>query len=159
MSHSHSHENTVPRPALIAAGVLVVVCLLMTAAVRVGWMDREAVPAVARAENNVSPVQTRQLKFADREDGAVVITDVTTREQVALIESDTPSSGFIRGVLRGLARERRMYDIGSEPPFTLVLWQDGSLSLTDTATERSLELGGFGSDNRAAFMALLNQEA
>ena len=64
-------------------------------------------------------------------------------------------TGFIRGVMRGLARDRRSRGIGNAPPFNLTLWRDGELSLTDSATRRSIELTAFGSTNRAAFAALL----
>ena len=72
--------------------------------------------------------------------------------------STTQGGGFIRGVLRGVARDRKMRGIGAQPPFALTLWRDGSLSLTDTATGREVELGGFGADNRAVFVALLEGE-
>ena len=44
--HTHSHENTVPRPALIMAGSLVALSILLTATVSFGYVDREAVPQV-----------------------------------------------------------------------------------------------------------------
>ena len=46
--------------------------------------------------------------------------------------------------------------IGDGPPFTLTLWRDGELSLTDTATGRAIELTAFGTTNRATFAALLD---
>ncbi|RIV85616.1 photosynthetic complex assembly protein PuhC [Aurantiacibacter zhengii] len=153
--HGHSHENTVPRPALFLVGGLVFASLTMTALVTTGWLEREAVPTAVRAEANVAPVTTRHLTFADLADGGVRIAEAGSDNEVALITSDTTGSGFIRGVLRGLARERRMQGIGAAPPFALTLWEDGSLSLTDEATGRIIELGGFGPDNRAAFIALL----
>lgn len=155
MSHAHSHENTVPKPALVAAGLLVGACMLMTAAVSFGFMDRQAVPTVARAEANVAPVTERSLQFLDQEDGTVLIADVSTGETVQVIDMETQSGGFVRGVLRGLARERRLNGIGSEPPFNLTLWEDGGISLTDSATGRIIELGAFGPDNRAVFAAML----
>lgn len=158
MSHAHSHENTVPRPAIVAAGALVVLSLVMTASVRLGLLDQEAVPAVARASAAVQPLEVRELTFADRADGAVIITDDATAQIVAVIDSEAKQGGFIRGVMRGLARDRQMRGIGAKPPFALTLWQDGSLSLRDTATDRTVELGGFGPDNRAAFMGLLAKE-
>lgn len=155
MNHSHTHENTVPRPALIAVGALLGFSLLLTAAVRIGWLERSAVPSVERAEAAVAPLEQRSLRFADGADGSVVITEAATDERVGMVEADSEQGGFIRGVLRGLARERRMHNVGSEPPFTLTLWQDGSLSLVDEATGRSVEIGAFGPDNRAAFAVLL----
>ncbi len=155
MSHGHSHENTVPKPALVAAGLLIAVCLLMTAAVSLGFMERQAVPTVERAEANVAPIAERSLRFLDQENGTVLIADVSNGDTVAVIDVETQSGGFVRGVLRGLARERRMHGIGSEPPFDLTLWGDGSISLTDSATGRIIELGAFGPDNRAVFAAML----
>ena len=157
-AHAHNHENTVPRPALIMAGALVGLSLVLTGAVSLGILDREAVPSVDRAAAAVAPAKTRDLRFADGTDGSVRITDAATGELVQLVNQDTQSGGFIRGVLRGLARDRKMRGIGAQPPFRLTLWQDGSLSLTDTATGREVELGGFGADNRAVFVALLEGE-
>lgn len=155
-AHAHSHENTVPRPALIMAGGLVALSLVLTGAVSLGILDREAVPGVERAAASVAPAKTRELRFEDAADGSVRITDAASGQLIKLVDEDTQSGGFIRGVLRGLARERRMHGVGSGPPFTLTLWQDGSLSLGDSATGREVELGGFGADNRAVFVALLD---
>lgn len=154
-SHGHSHENTVPRPALFLSGGLVFASLVMTALVTTGVLEREAVPSVERAEANVSPVTGRRLTFADLSDGSVRISDADSGSELALIVTETKGGGFVRGVMRGLARERRMQGIGAAPPFALTLWEDGSLSLKDEATGRMIELGAFGPDNRATFIALL----
>lgn len=155
MSHAHSHENTVPKQAVIGALTVVAFSLALTTLVSFGFLDRAAVPVVERAKANAAPVTTRELRFADRADGAVLIIDATSDETIAVIEQETQSGGFVRGVMRGLARERRMHGIGPEPHFVLTQWNDGALSLTDTATDRVIELGAFGSDNRAVFQALL----
>lgn len=155
MSQAHSHDNIVSTPALVAAGTLVAFTLVMTATVKLGWMEREAVPSVARAEAQAAPTARRSLRFADGADGSVLISDASTGQPVSTIVAGAEQGGFIRGVLRGLARERHLHGIGSEPPFTLTRWSDGSLSLVDEATHRSVDLGGFGSDNSAAFAALL----
>lgn len=155
MSHAHSHENTVPRPALAMALALVGVSLVMTTAVRLGLAEREAVPAAERAKADVGAAETRKLSFSDRADGAVVVTDATSGETVATIVGESGNGGFVRGVLRSFARERHMRGIGAAPPFALTLWTDGSLSLADDTTGRSVELGSFGPDNRAAFMRFL----
>lgn len=155
-SHGHSHANTVPRPALVMAGALVALALTMTAAVRLGFVPRDAVPASERTSAGVTPVETRHLAFADRADGAVVITDTDTGALVATLTGEGDGGGFVRGVLRGFARDRRMRGVGSAPPFALTLWHDGAISLTDSATGRSVELGSFGPDNRAAFARYLD---
>lgn len=157
-SHSHSNDNTVPRPALAMALGLVAVSLAMTAAVRFGLAEQEAVPAAARAASGVAAERVRQLTFADREDGAVVVRDADTGTVVAVLQGENDGGGFVRGVLRGMARDRTMRGVGQEPPFTLTLWRDGSLSLADAATGRTVELGGFGPDNRAAFLRFVAAE-
>jgi putative photosynthetic complex assembly protein len=158
MSHAHSHANTVPRPALLMALGLVVLTIVMVVAVRVGLAEREAVPAVERARTGAAPVAVRTLAFADMPTGAVQITDAETGRMVASLHGEGDGGGFVRGVLRGMARERQLRGVGQQPPFTLTLWQDGSLSLNDAATGRSVELGAFGPDNRAAFMRFLELE-
>ena len=97
----------------------------------------------------------RQLTFSDRADGAVVVRDVATGETVRVLVDGVPGNGFVRGVMRGMARDRHIHGIGMAPPFTLTLWKNQSLSLEDKATGRSIELGSFGPDNRAAFAAML----
>lgn len=159
MSHSHSHENTVPKAALIAAVSLVVITLLMASAVSLGFLDREAVPQLEREKAQVQAIASRDLRFDDRQDGAVIISDAGDGSSIAVIATETEGGGFIRGVMRGLARERRMHGIGAEPPFVLTAWGDGSLSLTDSATGRMIELGAFGADNRAIFAELLPEGA
>lgn len=156
MSHAHSHENTVPTPALVSAGLLVAFALAMTASVQLGWLDRAAVPSVERAKADVAPSARRMLAFADLADGSVRVTDAASGREVALIAAGSEKGGFVRGVLRGMARERRMHGIGAAPPFLLTLWQDGSLTLLDETTGRSVELGAFGPDNRVDFEALLH---
>ncbi|MFM9827944.1 MAG: photosynthetic complex assembly protein PuhC [Sphingomonas sp.] len=156
MSIAHSHENMLPRGALIGAGALVLVALTATSVARISGMTPAATPAVARAADNARIVSSRQLRFSDREDGAVVITDVRTGLIAEQIKPGS-NSGFIRGVMRGFARDRRMRDVGPDAPFTLTLWNDGQLSLIDHATGRSVELNSFGSTNRQSFLELLTK--
>jgi len=92
------------------------------------------------------------LRFADV-DGAVVVTNAQNGATVASFGQE--GSGFIRGVMRGLARERRMHGHGPQAPFRLTRYVDGQLSLTDMATGRVIELNGFGHTNVAAFNGLL----
>ena len=157
MSHTHDHENTVPGPALASAMALVLACLGLATASSLGFVDRLAVPEVTRAEANVGAVAERSLRFTDQADGTVLVSDADNGATVAVIDMETQSGGFVRGVMRGMARERRMHSVGPEPPFALTLWEDGSLSLVDTATSRSIELGAFGPDNRTVFLEMLDQ--
>lgn len=159
MSLAHDHEQTIPRHAVAAATILVATALALTTLVKVGVLSREAVPAEARSEAHVAPAQVRMLSFTDRADGAVVVRDTTTGETVRVLLDGVPGNGFVRGVMRGMARERHMKGIGMAPPFTLTLWRNGTLSLDDKATGRSIELGSFGPDNRTAFAVMLKGAA
>ncbi len=123
-------------------------------AVRTGLMPVQASPVDHRAAANIAIVASRDLRFADRGDGAVIITDVGNGNVAQIIPAGQ-KTGFVRGVMRSLARERRMAGIGAEAPFRLTAWADGELSLVDSATGRAIELNAFGPDNRAAFAALL----
>lgn len=151
------HNETVPKGALIAAASLVIVTIVATGAVRLTGTPPAASPALLRVAEKATALSTRDLRFTDRADGAVVIEDVGSGATAGMVEAGS-KSGFIRGVMRGLARERRMHGIGNQPPFRLTLWSDGELSLVDTATGRNLEMGAFGGTNRAAFLALLPAE-
>jgi putative photosynthetic complex assembly protein len=150
---AHSHADMLPRGTLITAGALVLFAFAATVTVRVAGIPAAASPAAMREANHVEAVASRDLRFIDRADGAVVIEDV--RGSTASVIEPGQQTGFIRGVMRGLARERRMRGLGDQPPFKLTLWRDGELSLTDSVTGRSIEMTAFGSSNRASFMALL----
>ncbi|WBH15584.1 photosynthetic complex assembly protein PuhC [Sphingomonas radiodurans] len=154
MNTARRQPEMLPRGTLILAGALVAFAFGSALIVRVAGIPPAASPAAMRAEANIQPVATRTLRFFDRADGAVVIQDVGSNTIASVIEPGE-ETGFIRGVMRGLARERRMHGVGNQPPFTLTAWRDGQLSLTDTATGRSIEMTAFGSSNRAAFAALL----
>lgn len=159
MSHAHDHANTVPRPALLMAFALVGVVLLLVGAVRLGLAERAAVPAVERARDGVAAIETRRLLFADRADGAVVVRDASSGATLATLKGENDGGGFIRGVMRGMARERHMRGLGASIPFILTGWSNGAISLRDAATGRSVEIGAFGPDNRAAFARFLSGSA
>ena len=154
MSAAHSHENMVPAAAVRLAVGLVVATLLLVVAVRADWLPRTQSASQVRASAGIMPVAERLLRFADM-NGAVVVTDARSKTVVARFEQE--GSGFIRGVMRGLARERRMHGLGAEAPFRLTRFADGQLSLTDTATGRVIELNGFGHTNVATFAQLLGE--
>lgn len=151
---AHDHSNALPRGALPIAGALVIFALGATAIARIAQLPPSASPALVRTEKGIKPVQSRDLRFTDRADGAVVIFD-TKANRIGSVVEPGQETGFIRGVMRGLARERRMNGIGNVPPFRLTAWSDGQLSLVDTATGRDIQLDAFGGTNRAAFAALL----
>ena len=153
MIDDHSHENMVPPAALKAALALIVFSLLLVAGVRVGAVSTGPTATEARVAAKARPVSERLLSFGDSPSGEVVVTDAASGAPLAAIGSE--GGGFIRGVMRGLARERRQHGRGAAEPFRLSAWPDGALTLTDDSTGRVIELGSFGPTNRAAFAAFL----
>lgn len=101
------------------------------------------------------PAVLRHLHFEDRPDGSVAVF-----EGDRLIERLEPGTGgFVRGVMRGLARERRIRDIDDATPFRLMRFADGRLLLEDPETGHLVALGAFGATNEAAFARLMEESA
>lgn len=156
-AHHHDTPENFPKTAVRAASGVVLAAVALTAAWTLTGTPPVASPELERMDANVPAIVTRQLVFADSADGAVTVTDAASGATVERIMPD-PKRGFVRGVMRGMARERHMKGIGADAPFTLTLWGNGHLSLSDPATGRTVELSAFGADNRAEFMALLGAE-
>ncbi len=152
--HHHIHDQPFPRFALIIAGTLVGTVLLATTVARISGMQPTASPVAERTAAHVAAVQSRDLRFFDQSDGSLRIVDAATGSTAGGVAAGS-KSGFIRGVMRGLARDRHLRGIGIEPPFRLTLWANGQLSLTDSVSDRTIELSGFGDTNRTAFLELL----
>jgi putative photosynthetic complex assembly protein len=132
------------RMPLVAAGALVVLSIVGVAAVRWSGMPISTPDAPV--------IAARVLQFTDRTDGGIDVTDLSTRQ---LVETVTGQAGFIRGTLRGLARERRRSGIGPAEPFALVAHSDGRLTLIDPSTARRVDLESFGPTNEAEFIRML----
>jgi putative photosynthetic complex assembly protein len=147
MSQSLPLPNAVPRGAILGAGVLIVSSLLLVIGARLaGWTPaRPAVSAV---------IASVDLQFEDRADGAVLVYLEGQADPNQILAPGT--NGFVRGVLRGLARERRAESISSRAPFRLTRWADGRLSLDDPATGRHVDLEVFGPTNAGAFAEIFN---
>ena len=136
------------RMPLMAAGVLVVATIVVVAGVRLS--------GVSISEPDAPITMTRSLQFVDRADGGIDVIDASSHRQ---IDTVTGQAGFIRGTLRGLARERRRSGVGPEVPFELVAHVDGRLTLVDAATNRRVDLESFGPTNLAEFARLLHDGA
>jgi putative photosynthetic complex assembly protein len=140
------HRHDVPKVPLYAAGALILATLLMVAGVRLTGVGELRTPREA-------VVAERLLHFADQPDGGIVATDATDGRFVA--RAAPGEQGFLRGTLRGLARERKRERIGPEVPFRLSSRSDGRLLLEDPATGRLVDLGAFGVQNVAIFTRML----
>jgi putative photosynthetic complex assembly protein len=146
MSSDTAADKTLPKGALIGAGALVVLSLAMAGIARItGYQPARPSPSAV--------VESRDLRFVDRSDGAVLIYSNDQDQPVDILQPGT--NGFVRGVLRGLVRERRADEVGSAPPFRLTRWADGRLSLDDPSTGRHVDLEVFGPTNAGAFAEIL----
>lgn len=154
--HDH-HDPVVPRGALIAAAALLCFTMALTGAVRLGLVPKSADPDSARNAGLVAPTATRLLRFADRADGAVVISDAATGQEIKVIAFG--EGGFVRATLRRLAKVRAANGIGAEPPFELVRWANEALTLRDPATGKEAEIHGFGPDHSRVFVEMLKGPA
>jgi putative photosynthetic complex assembly protein len=139
-----------PRGALIAAFALVGFSLAATAAVRLVRISAPPAPIVASLP---APALTADLRFSDEADGSIRVQNARTDQIVATIQPGV--GGFVRGVMRGLARDRISRHIGEAPPFRLSQARDGRMTLEDTATGRLIDLESFGAGNRDSFVQLL----
>ncbi len=143
------NQSPVSRTGLIAAISLVFIALGLTTASRLSQILKPT-PIDAPA---ATPASSIELVFLDKSDGSVEVRRSDDRSLIQVIKPTT--GGFVRGVMRGFARDRMVRGVGSSPPFLLALSKTGQLSLTDLATGRVTVLEAFGSTNRAAFASML----
>jgi putative photosynthetic complex assembly protein len=143
---AHATPQTLSKWPLLAIGAMLMSILIGVTAVRLSGTDISTPDAAA--------VATRDLRFEDRPDGSIAVIDASSG---IVIESIVGEQGFIRGTLRGLARERKRQGIGPEASFQLVGRADGRLTLIDPATGRRVDLESFGPVNAGAFVRLLEQ--
>jgi putative photosynthetic complex assembly protein len=136
--------DTFPRWLLMCGGGLIAFSLISVGLVRLTGNGPDQRPAPA--------TQDRQLRFEDRPDGSIAITDARSGEQVSSVQGE---QGFVRGALRALARERKARGLGPEQPFQLMLRTDGGLTLYDPATAQRVDLEAFGPTNADHFARLL----
>lgn len=132
-----------PTPALrrrlLMVGGAVGVAAVVSALLRL----RAATP-----EPEAAVVARRLLRFSDLPDGGVAIDDAASGTRLGTAHGE---QGFLRGALRGLARERRRRGLGAEAPLHLLAYADRRLTLADPATGERINLESFGPSNAAVF--------
>lgn len=139
-SSVHAAPERIPRWLVRSIGGMLVVVLATVGLMRLSGFSPTIEPPAMLAQ--------RTLAFADAPDGAVRVTDATSGELLAELRGE---QGFLRGVLRGLARDRRAHTVGQAPPYVLSLHADGRLLITDPQTGQRIDLASFGPDNAAVF--------
>ncbi|MDP2122368.1 MAG: photosynthetic complex assembly protein PuhC [Hoeflea sp.] len=99
------------------------------------------------------PAAIRDIVITGAHDTEITITDAQSGE---IIRHFAPTEGgFVRGSLRALSRMRLVAEQPETLPYRLIRWENGSVSLSDTATGERLYLNAFGPDNAAAYAELL----
>lgn len=135
-----------PRAPLFALGALVLASVIVVGAVRMTGIGVVHVPDAA-------PVAVRDFRFEDRDDGSIVVLDAAGRHVIETVAPGT--NGFLRGTMRGLARERKRQGISAALPFRMTGRADGKLTLEDPSTGRRVDLGSFGPTNAAVFAHIM----
>lgn len=141
---AHVHEQKVPRAAILGAAALMTFSTVVAAAARASHKAESAV--------RVTPTEAIDIRFEDRPDGSLA---VLAERGVELQLLAPGTNGFIRGVLRGMFRERKLESMGQDATFLLAREADGRLSLEDRQSGRKIDLSSFGPTNEEAFAAVL----
>jgi putative photosynthetic complex assembly protein len=129
-----------PRRVLVLAGGSALVALVGVGSAR--WMGFRPV------RSDAATVAERQLRFEDGSDGSVGVFDASSGVEIDRLHGE---QGFLRGTLRGLARERRRMGVAGNPPLHLLARADGRLTLHDPATGQYLDLESFGPSNAGVY--------
>lgn len=146
VAHDGRTLGGLPRLPLLAIAGMLALTLLGVTAVQVTGQGAVRIP-------DAPAVEVREFRFVDRKDGGIDVISAATNEVVHSVAPET--NGFLRGTMRGLARERKRAGIGQEVPFELVGRADGRLTLIDPATQRRVDLDSFGPDNARVFASLM----
>ncbi len=144
-------KDPFPRVPLIACGAVVSLALLSAGFTSITGVGQHKVVLP-------TAIEQRDLIFADRADGAIVITEPgAAGVPVRVIQPGT--DGFIRVAVRGLAFERERNGVGSAAPFRLMRSADDRMWLIDPETNGKVEVSAFGPGNRNVFAQLFASHA
>jgi len=152
-NHSRGTRHGLSQPIFPAWFVTGLLLLVAGSLMFAFWQRANPHEALVVSADHGEPVIERQLRFVDFPNGDVGVLDAA--EGTTMARLTTGEGGFMRSVMRGMARERRATGHGPEMPFTLTLWADGLVSIDDPATGRQIALSAFGIDNVEAFTRLL----
>lgn len=134
----------VPRGALVGAAVLLGASLVLAGSAR----------RLGSAEPPAQAVVSADLRFEDEPGGTIVITNARDERVIGVVQPET--NGFLRGVLRGMFRARKLEGEARRAPFRLERTARGELSLLDPTLGRRVALDPFGATNAAVFANLLD---
>jgi putative photosynthetic complex assembly protein len=126
------------------------VLLTLAAVGSAGWW-RDA-PAPSTEVPRISLV----LRFIEQPDGGLSVVDMATgREYDHLAAGE---NGFLRTMIRVIRRDILRTDATISMPFRIEAWQNNRVTLTDSATERRVDLRAFGPTNAEVFIRWLSKK-
>ena len=82
---------------------------------------------------------------------------VTVQDEHGGVIADMAHGGFITVIENGLQRKRMLHGVPIEKPLRIVAFENGRLAALDDYTDYRVELGAFGTENRAAFERLIEK--
>nr|WP_246152045.1 photosynthetic complex assembly protein PuhC [Roseospira navarrensis] len=85
--------------------------------------------------------------------GKVTVRRLEDGEVITVLEGS--ESGFVRGLMRSLGRQRDVDGVPKDAPYRISRWPDGSLTFDDPATGERIAVRAFGPDNRQQVADLL----
>jgi len=141
------HDRPFPRGLLIAVASMIGFTILVVGAARLTGFDPSQAPVTPE-------VAARDLRFVELEPGDIEVYDATTG--ILLETLPQGEDGFIRGLLRTLARERRMHGVDPDGPYRLSFRENGHFTLEDQTTDFFIELRAFGATNEASVARFLS---
>ena len=136
--------DLIPKPLLRLILALVLASLALTTFAVVTGRQPTGQPK----ESPIVAERTLVLRTGSAQAVALYDLDGTLLE-------DLPHGGFVTVIASGVDRARRVANVSLDLPITIARHQNGRLTASDPATGWSVELTAFGSDNEAAFQALL----
>ena len=110
--------------------------------------------ALFAAEPPTAPLEAaRALRFEPGAHDALLVLDARTGQRIAVFAAE--QAGFLHGLAHGLAATRRRENLAADGTYTLSLYADGRLILTDPPTHTTIDIESFGPTNVASLVSLL----
>ena len=140
-------RDMIPKPLLLAMLALVVATLIVA-----GYSALTGRALVGQPKS-AAILHERAIMLKGGGAQAVTVLDANGAPLM-----DLPHGGFITVIQNGIERARLTAGVDKMLPVRIVEYANGRLTAIDDYTGWSVELGAFGSDNKAAFERLMSQE-
>lgn len=170
MTERNPHDLSPPKPLLYAIFAMILLTMgliVMTKMLGLNPGAQEGPPPAVFADvllSDTAPAQAEagaeaEIGAADGETdeeaqarsrtqegaGSLTVRRVVDGSVVAVLEGT--ASGFLRGMMRSLGRQRDVAGVSRDAPYRISRWPDGSLTFDDPATGESIAVRAFGPDN------------